>query len=47
MIISYSVIGLISALVMPEVRDRDLSLPQDAAEPAPERAVPYGQTVNH
>ncbi|MGU3412664.1 MFS transporter [Enterobacteriaceae bacterium C34A] len=47
MIVCYSVIGLISALVMPEVRDRDLSLPQDAAEPAPERAVPYGQTVNH
>ncbi|SNY70051.1 MFS transporter [Enterobacter sp. CC120223-11] len=47
MIVCYSVIGLISALVMPEVRDRDLSLPQDAAEPAPERAVPYGQTANH
>lgn len=33
MLISYSVIGLISALAMPEVRDRDLSLPHDAAEP--------------
>ncbi|EBP9843932.1 MFS transporter, partial [Salmonella enterica] len=28
----YSCIGLISALLMPEVRDRDLSLPEDAAE---------------
>ncbi|EBL1078691.1 MFS transporter [Salmonella enterica] len=27
-----SCIGLISALLMPEVRDRDLSLPEDAAE---------------
>ena len=33
MMISYSVIGLISAIAMPEVCDRDLSLPQDAAEP--------------
>ena len=33
MLISYSVIGLISALAMPEVRDRDLSLPHDAADP--------------
>jgi MFS transporter, MHS family, metabolite:H+ symporter len=32
MVICYSVIGLISALLMPEVCDRDLSLPQDAAE---------------
>ncbi|MGU3522871.1 MFS transporter [Enterobacteriaceae bacterium C23F] len=47
MIVCYSVIGLISALVMPEVRDRDLSLPQDAAERASERTVPYGQTANH
>ncbi|MEW5561013.1 MFS transporter [Enterobacter asburiae] len=47
MIICYSLIGLISAALMPEVRDRDLSLLQDAAEQAPERtAVPYGQTVN-
>ncbi|EED3326437.1 MFS transporter [Salmonella enterica subsp. enterica] len=27
-----SAAGLISALLMPEVRDRDLSLPEDAAE---------------
>lgn len=32
MVICYSVIGLISAVLMPEVCDRDLSLPQDAAE---------------
>jgi len=33
MMIAYSLIGLISAIAMPEVCDRDLSLPQDAAEP--------------
>lgn len=32
MLVIYSCIGLISALLMPEVRDRDLSLPEDAAE---------------
>ena len=32
MLVAYSVIGLISALLMPEVRDRDLSLAEDAAE---------------
>ncbi|GKX64595.1 MFS transporter [Pragia fontium] len=32
MIIIYSVIGLISAICMPEVKDRDLSDPKDAAE---------------
>ncbi|MBB1200937.1 MFS transporter [Enterobacteriaceae bacterium 89] len=32
MLIGYSLIGLISALLMPEVRDRDLSLAEDAAE---------------
>ncbi len=32
MIVCYSVIGLISAVLMPEVRDRDLSLAHDAAE---------------
>lgn len=35
MLISYSVIGLISALLMPEVRDRDLNLLEDAAESQP------------
>ncbi|MFP2237200.1 MFS transporter [Pseudescherichia vulneris] len=35
MVICYSVIGLVSAVLMPEVCDRDLSLPQDAAERAP------------
>jgi MHS family metabolite:H+ symporter-like MFS transporter len=38
MVICYSVIGLISAVLMPEVCDRDLSLPQDAAERQPEKA---------
>ena len=33
MLVAYSVIGLISAILMPEVRDRDLSAAQDAAEP--------------
>jgi len=33
MMIAYSLIGLVSAIAMPEVCDRDLSLPQDAAEP--------------
>ncbi|HGH4678722.1 TPA: MFS transporter [Enterobacter bugandensis] len=32
MLVAYSAIGLISALLMPEVRDRDLSLAKDAAE---------------
>ncbi|KUQ83747.1 MFS transporter [Enterobacter genomosp. O] len=32
MLVAYSVIGLISVLLMPEVRDRDLSLAEDAAE---------------
>ncbi|HFE3154751.1 TPA: MFS transporter, partial [Escherichia coli] len=35
MIMAYSVIGLISALKMPEVKDRDLSALQDAAEDQP------------
>lgn len=40
MMISYSVIGLISAFIMPEVKDRDLSVLEDAAEkPAVQRAV--------
>jgi len=38
MVICYSVIGLISAVLMPEVCDRDLSLPQDAAERQPAKA---------
>ncbi|QKN81830.1 MFS transporter [Scandinavium goeteborgense] len=38
MVICYSVIGLISAVLMPEVCDRDLSLPQDAAERQPVKA---------
>ncbi len=38
MIVCYSVIGLISAVLMPEVRDRDLSLAHDAAEVVPSKA---------
>lgn len=32
MLICYSVIGLLAAILMPEVRDRDLSLANDAAD---------------
>lgn len=32
MVIAYSLIGLVSALLMPEVKDRDLSALEDAAE---------------
>ncbi|EWG65457.1 MULTISPECIES: MFS transporter [unclassified Enterobacter] len=42
MLVAYSVIGLLSAILMPEVRDRDLSAAQDAAESAPEESVGYG-----
>ena len=42
MLVAYSVIGLISAILMPEVRDRDLSAAQDAAESAPKETVGYG-----
>ncbi len=42
MLVAYSVIGLVSAFLMPEVRDRDLSAAQDAAEVAPEESVSYG-----
>ncbi|MFK5836799.1 hypothetical protein [Escherichia coli] len=35
LIMAYSVIGLISALKMPEVKDRDLSALEDAAEDQP------------
>jgi MHS family metabolite:H+ symporter-like MFS transporter len=38
MLVAYSVIGLVSAILMPEVRDRDLSAAQDAAESAPEES---------
>lgn len=44
MLICYSSIGLFSALLMPEVRDRDLSLLDDAADATPQhRAVRSGQ----
>jgi len=45
MLVCYSIIGLISAILMPEVRDRDLSLAEDAAEKSGS-AVPLGHTVN-
>lgn len=44
MIVAYSVVGLISALLMPEVKDRDLSLLEDAAEAAPSAAVKSAQS---
>lgn len=44
MLICYSIIGLISAVLMPEVRDRDLSLLHDAADEAPQnKEVRAGQ----
>jgi MHS family metabolite:H+ symporter-like MFS transporter len=46
MLISYSVIGLLSALLMPEVRDRDLNLLEDAAEPQPAVSPPRHVTLS-
>ncbi|MFI7773588.1 MFS transporter [Klebsiella michiganensis] len=46
MLVCYSIIGLISAILMPEVRDRDLSLLNDAADCAPHnKAVGNGQYI--
>lgn len=42
MLVAYSAIGLVSAILMPEVRARDLSAAHDAAESAPEESVGYG-----
>ena len=42
MLVAYSMIGLISAILMPEVRDRDLSAAEDAAEIAPKEPAAYG-----
>lgn len=42
MLVAYSMIGLISAILMPEVRDRDLSASEDAAENAPKEPAAYG-----
>ncbi|CDL34623.1 Putative transport protein [Enterobacter hormaechei] len=42
MLVAYSLIGLVSALLMPEVRDRDLSEAEDAAEAPRKEAVAYG-----
>ncbi|MCU6323488.1 MFS transporter [Enterobacter quasiroggenkampii] len=42
MLVAYSVVGLVSAILMPEVRDRDLSAAHDAAESAPKETVGYG-----
>ncbi|MGX5010052.1 MFS transporter [Enterobacter asburiae] len=41
MLVAYSAIGLVSAFLMPEVRDRDLSAAEDAAEAAPKASVGY------
>lgn len=41
MIVVYSIIGLISAICMPEVKDRDLSAEEDAAE-VPAKSVVAG-----
>ncbi|HCM9228870.1 MULTISPECIES: MFS transporter [Enterobacter] len=41
MLVAYSVIGLVSAFLMPEVRDRDLSAAEDAAKAAPKERVGY------
>ncbi|BCG09305.1 MFS transporter [Buttiauxella agrestis] len=45
MMISYSIVGLLSAVLMPEVKDRDLSLLEDAAEPAQAMRVVKGLHV--
>ncbi|QLO36802.1 MHS family MFS transporter [Klebsiella sp. RHBSTW-00484] len=46
MLVCYSIIGLISAILMPEVRDRDLSLLNDAADCTPEKkSVGNGQYI--
>lgn len=46
MLVCYSIIGLISAILMPEVRDRDLNLLNDAADCAPQnKAVGNGQYI--
>lgn len=46
MLVCYSIIGLISAILMPEVRDRDLSLLNDAADCSPQnKAVGNGQYI--
>ncbi|CAM4285872.1 MFS transporter [Klebsiella grimontii] len=46
MLVCYSIIGLISAILMPEVRDRDLSLLNDAAGCAPKpKSVRSGQYI--
>jgi len=44
MVIVYSAIGLVSALLMPEVRDRDLSILEDAAE---DKAAAVGINPKH
>ena len=46
MLVAYSVIGLVSAILMPEVRDRDLSAAEDAAEPLPQHTKAGGNAFN-
>ncbi len=45
MMVAYSVIGLIAAVIMPEVKDRDLSVLEDAAEKPKAQRVVKGVTV--
>ena len=47
MLVVYSLIGLIAAILMPEVRDRDLSLAEDAAETPDKDALAYGALNTH
>jgi MHS family metabolite:H+ symporter-like MFS transporter len=44
MVIIYSLIGLVSALLMPEVKDRDLSVLEDAAEVSKTEKIRAGAT---
>lgn len=46
MLIVYACIGMLSALMMPEVRDRDLADPQNAADRSLQGNLPAGQAVN-
>jgi MHS family metabolite:H+ symporter-like MFS transporter len=45
MLVCYSMIGLISAILMPEVRDRDLSLLKTPQTRAANKAVGNGQYI--
>jgi MHS family metabolite:H+ symporter-like MFS transporter len=45
MMVVYSIIGLTAAILMPEVKDRDLSVLEDAAEKPKTQRVVNGVTV--